>query len=61
MLNASQIASVLFTRFEESRKNKNKNITQAKRLTVPRVVSKFTSSMRDIQIPQEQQEKEEAS
>lgn len=61
MLNASQIASVLFTRFEESRKNKNKNITQAKRLTVPRVVSKSTSSMRDIQIPQEQQEKEEAS
>lgn len=61
MPNASQIASVLFTRFEESRKNKNKNITQAKRLTVPRVVSKSTSSMRDIQIPQEQQEKEEAS
>lgn len=51
----------MFTRFQESRKNKNKNITQAKRLTVPRVVSKSTSSMRDIQIPQEQQEKEEAS
>lgn len=51
----------MFTRFQENKKNKNKNITQAKRLTVPRVVSKSTSSMRDIQIPQEQQEKEEAS
>lgn len=43
---------------KEKEKKKRANRIQAKRLTVPRVVSKSTAGMRVVQIPQEQQEEE---